>query len=38
MRVMGVRDVLIYCGNPPRCSHQARLNLDDYAYVIFGDL
>jgi hypothetical protein len=38
MRVMGVRDVLIYCGNPPRCSHQARQNLDDYAYVIFGDL
>jgi hypothetical protein len=30
MRVMGVRDVMIYCGNPPICYHQARLNLDEW--------
>lgn len=39
MRLMGVRDVNVYCGNPPRCYHQAKLNLDDWHDdVIFGDL
>jgi hypothetical protein len=39
MRALGVRDVMVYCGNPPRCYHQARLNLDDWHDdVIFGDL
>ncbi len=39
MRVMGVRDVNVYCGNPPRCYHQAKVNLDHWHDdVTFGDL
>jgi hypothetical protein len=31
--------VNVYCGNPPRCYHHARLNLDEWHDdVIFGDV
>lgn len=36
MRVLGVRDVVVYCGNPPKCYHQARLNGLDLAFSKSG--
>jgi hypothetical protein len=39
MRVLGARDVMVYCGNPPKCYHQARRNADRWADdAIFGEL
>jgi hypothetical protein len=30
MRSHGCRDVLIYCGNAPRCWHHAEMNVDSW--------
>jgi hypothetical protein len=30
MRSHGCRDVLIYCGNAPRCWHRAQMNVDSW--------
>ena len=39
MRLLGARDVLVYCGNVNRCYHQARLNADHWPDgITFGDL
>jgi hypothetical protein len=31
MRSLGCRDLLVYCGNAPRCWHSARLNADRWS-------
>ena len=36
MRSHGCRDVLIYCGNAPRCWHHAQMNVD--SCVAFGQI
>jgi hypothetical protein len=39
MRSNGARDVLVYCGNAPKCYHHARLSADRWPdEVIFGEL
>ena len=39
MGVLGVRDVNVFCGNPPQRYHQARLSLDDWPDdTVFSDL